>query len=210
MLTSTGKDISAAPCVLGAVGSGAAVFFLAIFVALHWLDPSIGISRNYVSEYANGPYGQIFDLALLVHGLGNLAITGGFFLIAESRMAKAAATLFGLAAIGVLVAGIFPTDEIGSEPTTTGTIHAAAAFLAFPVETMALAMFALVFTRQSRWRSFAPPTIGASLLSAASLLWLLFALEPGLPERASFLVLMAWELFAGAQLWSRAAKKITI
>jgi hypothetical membrane protein len=174
------------------------------------VDPSIGISRNYVSEYANGPYGQVFDLALLVHGFGNLAIAGGFFFIAESRTAKAGATLFGLAAIGILVAGIFPTDEMGSDPTTNGIIHAAAAFLAFPVETMALALLALAFTWQPRWESFARPTIAASLLSAAFLLWLLFAIEPGLPERASFLVLMAWEIFAGAQLWLRAEKKTTI
>jgi P27 family predicted phage terminase small subunit len=37
MLTPNGQGISAVPRVLGAVGSGAAVFFLAIFIALHWL-----------------------------------------------------------------------------------------------------------------------------------------------------------------------------
>lgn len=193
--------------ILGFVGAAGAIFFLAVFVSLHWLDPGINIVRNYLSEYANGPYGRIFQLSLLVHGFGNLAITGGFFLVAISRTGKAAAALFGLAVIGVLVGSIFSTDPQGSARTTAGTIHAVAAFATFPIETIALLVFAVAFRLQPSWGSFVRPTIGAAILSIVFLLWLLLAatwgLEPGLPERASFMTLLIWEILAGLRLASR-------
>jgi hypothetical membrane protein len=142
-----------------------------------------------------------------MHGFGNLAITGGLFLVASSRIGKAAATLFGLAAIGVLAAGIFPTDPLESARTTVGTIHAVSAFAAFPIEAVALLAFALAFRRQPSWTSFVRPTVGAALLSIVFLLWLLIATtrgyEPGLAERASFMILMAWEILAGLRLARR-------
>lgn len=193
--------------VLGATGAAGAIFFLIVFVSLHWLDPRIDLVRNYVSEYANGPYGWIFQLLILVHGSSNLALTGGLFLVANSRIGKAAATLFGLATIGVLAGGVFSTDPLESARTTVGTIHAVAAFAAFPTETIALLVFALAFRLQPSWDSFVRPTIVAAILSIVFLLWLLLAttrgLEPGLAERASFMTLMTWEILAGLRLASR-------
>jgi len=190
--------------VLGTVGAAGAIFFLAVFVSLHWLNPQIDMVRNYVSEYANGPYGRLFQLSLLVHGLGNLAIAGGFILLVNSKTGKAASALFGLAAIGVLIAGIFSTDPPGSARTIGGTIHALSAFTAFPIETIALILFALTFRIQPSSRSFMRMTIFLASLSVVFQTWLLIAivmgLEPGLPERASFLSLMAWEILAGLRL----------
>jgi hypothetical membrane protein len=190
--------------VLGAAGAVSAIFFLVVFLSLHWLDPSVNIARNYVSDYANGIYGSLFQLSLLVHGFGNLAIAGGFFIVANSRIGEAAATLFGLAAISILVASVFSTDPPGSARTIAGTLHAVAAFTAFPIESIALLVFALTFRQLPLWDSFVRPTIGAAILSITFLLWLLLAttrgLEPGLSERASFMSLMIWEILAGLRL----------
>jgi len=190
--------------VLGTVGAAGAIFFLAVFVSLHWLNPQIDLVRNYVSEYANGPYGRLFQLSLLVHGFGNLTIAGGFILLVNSRTGKVAAALFGLAAIGVLIAGIFSTDPPGSARTIGGIIHALSAFAAFPIETIALILFALAFRMQPSLKSFVRTTVLLASLSVVSQTWLLIAIiigiEPGLPERASFVSLMAWEILAGLRL----------
>jgi hypothetical membrane protein len=186
---------------LGKAGVVGAIFFLAVFLSLHWLNPSIDVARNYVSEYAIGPYGWIFQLSWLVHGFGNLAIAAGLFLIASSPIGKAGATLFGLAAMGVLITGTFSTDPLESARTTEGTIHAVTAFAAFPIEAMALLLLAVAFKRQPSLDVLALPTIGAAFLSIASLLWFLLAiasdLGPGLAERASFMTFMGWEILAG-------------
>jgi len=190
--------------LLGIAGAAGAIFFLGTFVSLHWLDPSLDIVRNYVSEFANGAYGPLFQIALMIHGLGNLAIAGAFFVIAKSRAGRVAAALFGLAAVGILVASIFATDPPGGVRTTAGTIHSFAAFAAFPIETISLLAFAHVFRRLPSWNSFAELTILVTFLSIASLLWLLIAivvgLPPGLAERASLVILMVWEIFAGLRL----------
>lgn len=190
--------------ILGLGGVAGALLFLPTFVSLHWLDPNVSVLRNYVSDYANGSYGRLFQASLLAHGLGNLAIAGGLSIVVSSRLGKWAAGLFGLASIGILVTGAFATDPEGVPRTIAGTIHLVAAFAAFPIETLALLLFAYAFRQLPSWTDFVTTTVVVALLSVLSLTWLLFAisaaLAPGPPERISFLTLMAWEIAVGARL----------
>jgi len=194
---------------LGLAGAAGAIFFLATFISLHWLDPSISVVRNYVSDYANGPYGRLFQASLFVHGAGNLAIAGGLILVVNSLAGKWATSLFGLASLGVLLSSAFSADPEGVPRTIAGTIHVVAAFTAFPIEVLALIFFAHAFRRLPSWQTFAKTTIVIALFSIVFLLWLLVAvargLEPGLPERASLIILITWEILVGARLAIRAA-----
>lgn len=190
--------------MLGWAGVVGGIFFLVTFISLHWLDPSIDIARNYVSDYANGTYGRLFQVSMFMHGIGNLAITGGLALIVNSHAGKWATRLFGLASVGIVVASVFATDPQGVPRTVTGTIHLVAGFAAFPIEALALVFFAYAFSELPSWRAFAITTSVTAALSILALLWLLSVvtrgLEAGLAERASFLIFMVWEILVGLRL----------
>jgi hypothetical membrane protein len=198
--------------ILGLAGAVGAIFFLTIFISLHWLDPSVDIARNYVSDYANGEYGRLFQVSTFMHGISNLAIAGGLALIVNTCAGRYAAALFGLASIAIVIASIFSTDPVGELRTATGIIHLAASIAVFLLETLALFIFAYAFRDLILWRSFARVTIVIAVFSVVFLLWLLSAvirgLDPGLPERASFLAFMTWEILAGLYLAIRMHERL--
>ena len=187
--------------VLGALG---AVVFLATLLALHVLRPDLGIASDYVSDYANGPYGAWFTVALYAHGGGNLALATGLVLVlAPSRSAVRGSTLLGVAAAGVLVAATFPTDPPGA-PSVAGTIHRAAVTGAFPVEVLALVLLGSAFKSSTGWPGWRRPTWQTAGLAALTLTWFAVAVArdaaPGIPERILLATLAIWELSASVRV----------
>lgn len=193
---------------LGGAGAGGASAFLAALVALHLLRAAdLSPVADYVSDYANGPYGGLFTISAIVHGAGNLAMAAGLWLAFKgSRPGRWGVGLFGLAALGMLVAGVFPTDASGAPSTLVGAIHRGAADVAFTVELIAVALLARAFRDRRGWKAHARLTRVVGVLAAASLAWLVAALAvgwpPGLPERATLAVFLAWELTTGLRLLS--------
>lgn len=75
------------------------------------------MTTHFVSNFVNGPGGWLFVVATLIHGFGNLGSSLGLrqSLRAGEWSAWASGLLFA-AAIGILVAAIFPTDPNGQLP----------------------------------------------------------------------------------------------
>lgn len=190
--------------ILGLIGAIGAVFFFTILASLHWLDPSVDISQHYISDYANGEYGRLFRVSSITHGIGNLAIAGGLALVIDSRAGRLAIALFGLASIAIVIAGIFSTDPDGATRTGSGIIHLIASVAAFLLEGLAMLISAYAFRHLAFWRAFSRATIVIFVIGLIPSLWLISAiicgLDPGLPERASFLAFMTWEILAGLYL----------
>lgn len=189
------------PFFWGALGAAGALSFLALLVVLHVRRPDLSPVGSYVSDYANGRYGTLFRSALVVHGLGNLATAGGLASVfVTSRAGRWGAGLFGAAAVGIILGGLFSIDPVGAPRTIAGTIHTFVASVGFPIEAGALLSFAQTFGTVPGWRSLSLITSGAAASGIAALAWLLVAVMtgsvPGLAERAVFSVFLAWEILA--------------
>jgi len=206
------------PRLLGFLSLLGTLFFLASLTLLHIIRTDIDWTAHYVSDFANGPYGFLFLVAVLVHGAGNLALAAGLFKCLGSHSFRdwasvlfgaAAAVLFGTAALGIFVVGIFPIDPSGIPSSQVGFIHEAATAVSFPLELAAFFLFSLAFSRSSGWRmretlSFTLSilaTIGLSIFFATVLIdWM-----PGLGERIALASFFPWELWVA---WRLARKPI--
>ena len=88
---------------------------LACVVALHWLRPDLDPTAHRISEYAIGPHGSFMAMAFVSIGAGLLALVWPFAAAGGPWSRPVAATV-AVAGIGMIVAGLFPTDPIRSGP----------------------------------------------------------------------------------------------
>lgn len=201
------------PAYTGLAGAAAALLFAGALVALHWLRPDISIVDNYVSEFANGPYGALFSVPSFVHGIGNLAIAAGLWTaLAGAPLGRLGAVLFGLSAIGILVAALFSADASGAPPTLSGQVHLMAAFSSFAVEGVALLLFVRSFARLPSWRGFAATTGALMAVGSAALVLLLVfraaGQPPGIAERVALVAFLGWEFLASVRIWRQARRRV--
>lgn len=172
---------------------------------MHLLRADLSPVADFVSDYANGPYRRLFATSAIVHGVGNLAIAAGLWLVFEgSPSGRWGVGLFGLAALGMVVAGAFPTDAPGASTTVAGATHRGAATVSFVAELVALVLLAPAVRDRLGWRAHAWLTRVLAVLAAYALAWLAAAIAagwpPGLPERAALVVFLVWELATGLRL----------
>jgi hypothetical membrane protein len=192
------------PC--GAAGIFGVLAFISAIITLQLFGPEIDWTRHYVSEFANGPLGWLFVTAAAVHGLGNLALTAGLRRsLGPGALHTAGVLLFGLAALGILAAAVFPTDSGGEARTFAGLVHRVAAIASFPVELISLLLISASFSGSTHWRRLAGRSFAWSAIAAATLVWLFLAVfwnkMPGLAERVALATFLVWEFGAS---WSLA------
>jgi hypothetical membrane protein len=187
--------------------------FWATQVALHVLRSDLSVVYDYVSDYANGPWGALFTVGTMVHGVGNLAIAAGLgYALAPVRAvyaARAGVGLFVVASLGLIVAAIFPTDPAGAPQTVTGLVHGLAASGSFALELVALVLLAVAFSADAVWHSYLRVSLAITVAAGIMLAWLQVAINrewpPGLPERSALLIFTGWE-FATAVLLARTSR----
>ena len=191
----------------GTVGLIGVLVFWGGQTALHVVRTDLSVVNDYVSDYANGPWGPLFTVATLLHGVGNVAIAAGLgYALGRDRATRVGIALFAAAALGLFVAAIFPTDPGDAPQTVRGLVHRVAATGSFTVELAALALLGVAFGADTAWRSYLKLSRALTVVAALMLAWLLVAIRaewpPGLPERAALLTFTVWE-FATAVLLSR-------
>jgi hypothetical protein len=179
--------------------------FLLSLVALHFTGRPIDMQERYLSELANRQAGWIFDAGTLIHGLGNLALAMGLRAsLPKSRLRGWSVSLFGLAAIGIVVAGIFSIDSPGMALTVSGAIHRAATSGAFAAELAALFIFSQAFAHCPSWKEFKGISLWLSGCAAVALLVFVISIEldfmPGLTERVALIVFLCWEIWVVLRL----------
>ncbi len=190
---------------LGSVGIwGAAVFSISILI-LQILEPSVNLFHGYVSNYANSRYGWLFTITIIIHGLTNLGIAYGINLTFPRYRfwVKLGLILFAISSVGIVLAGLFPTDGAGVR-TLAGKLHTAIATGSFVVEPLALALLAYEFSKESWWRSYAFPTALFALGGTLVLAWLAVSIYrhivPGFSERLALIVFLLWEILTARRL----------
>lgn len=186
--------------VYGLAGLLGVLAFAGSLIALHVLvlGEDIDWTGHYVSAFANGRLGWVFVFGATVHGSGNLALSRGLRRsLAPGPLRAVAVLLFSLAAVGFLVAALFPTDPAG-RATAAGFVHRLATTASFPTELIALFLFSVAFAASRRWQgwvrvSFASSVVAAIAMAALALAVLLNQM-PGLAERVALASFMLWEL----------------
>lgn len=128
MLTdaTTARSVSTIPRAAARLSLAAAATFVVLLAGLHLLKPELDPAWRFISEYAIGNLGWLMALAFL-----SLAVSYTALVVALRPHIRTIAGRLGLAlllvsAVGMAIAGRFPTDPITSSRdalTTTGKLH---------------------------------------------------------------------------------------
>jgi hypothetical membrane protein len=189
----------------GLLGLFGVLVFLSSLIVVHLTSPGIDWARDYVSNLANEPLGWVFVSSVFVHGWGNLALTLGLRrALRPGRLRNWAVTLFGLAAVGILLAALFPIDPPDQAPTTIGRLHRTFASATFMLELAAVFVFSIVFRHDRRWHRQQAVSMVLSVAAAIAVMAFVIAIQidlaPGLAERVALAILLGWEIRACIQL----------
>ena len=182
------------------------IVLLVVVAAEHLAAPSLDPERNRVSEYVNTSAG-----ALMVAGFAAWALS----LAALAELARrdgrgALAALLALAAAGVVVTALFPTQTSagvlppGTERSLPGRLHD----LASGVLTLALVAAAAASIAAIRSpRAFRRLVIGLLILAGVLAGALDAAGAPGLRQRVLIVAACGWQLLV---LWALAPRPLSM
>jgi len=165
-------------------------------LALHFMHPEIDPIRQHISKYVTAENGDILQSALLVLGLGTLALATGLWRsLSSSSTTKVELVLLALFGFGIILVMVFPTDAEGAPSTPTGTVHSIAFVFSCLCLIPAQILLSLKFRQDGRWRSFAPYSMAIALLVATA--FVAFAATSGteftgLTQRIFVATFMAW------------------
>ncbi|HEX4883780.1 MAG TPA: DUF998 domain-containing protein [Casimicrobiaceae bacterium] len=128
---------AAAPAAGGVAlaSAGATLLTFVLIVALHVLKPELAPSSRFVSEYAIGPYGGIMRVAFVLWALACATLAVGIRGTLGTRRARVGSAVLLVAAVALVVAGVFAQDPVTTKPgegTLAGTLHAAASLVGIP------------------------------------------------------------------------------
>ncbi len=131
--------------------------FLVCILALHGIQPELSTLHVAMSYYVHGHFGWLLSLGLVSLGIGSAGITLAATRRSHDGLAKRGAVVgFGLWSLGVIVAGIFPTDPRANwdqPPSTAGAIHGIAAIVALTAFPAGAIAFAYSARYDARWKS---------------------------------------------------------
>ncbi|HWM03040.1 MAG TPA: DUF998 domain-containing protein [Actinophytocola sp.] len=186
-------------------------------LASAWLLPLISefsLISDTIGELVLGREGGVQALAFLICGLGNVGLA--FVLRRFTRELRGSAvmsTLLLLNAVGLIVAGLVPTDRIDSPAdmltlSSDGLVHVAAAFIGLVCAVLAMFVGSWMFGRDCDWR---PLVLWSVLLSSGSLA-LLFAQTQGpllgLLQRALVTLVSAWMIMVALRARGMADRRV--
>jgi len=181
-------------------------FFLIANAALHLLRRDLSPATHYISEYAVGRFGLLMSSALVILGIGTVALA---FVIratmAERWLVRIGTIVLFLSGLGTILTGLFRTDIDGQPSTIAGAIHGRAAFIAILFEAISVLILTAAFFRDNRWRSYRPVSLVFAVVVVISGA-LLQVLPRGTGERLLVYTLVLW-LFVTA-LRMRAANTL--
>ncbi len=181
------------------------ILFTVIVCLLHFLRPDKNLLSSFVSEYAVGNDGWLMTIAFYI-----LAVAAAFLLIGLLQNCKASATSsisIVIFCIGILLAGILPTDVPVEPPTLHGLIHGFAALIALFSLGISMIAWGNVFKKIISWKSFAKPSIFYGIVSLVLLI--IFVASPisfrGLTQRFLLVWNISWLLLVSRRLYHNTA-----
>lgn len=212
MSTSTSHQETRSLGLLAAV----AIVGLAFFAATALLLPLISeysLTADYISELVIGRYGYLQTAAFFAAGLGTLALAVGVREATNGSWGtRLGSALVGLYGVGLILAGILPTDEIGLagrvvSPTSVGTMHSVVSALAFVFVIAGMFVLSRTFKRDARWQAVWPWSL---VLALATLIGVIVAAPSegplvGLIQRTYIGTIIIWQVLVA--FWLRSIGK---
>lgn len=181
------------------------------FTLAAWLLPApsgLGIVADTISALANERYGAIQTASFVLSGAGTLALAAGIRATTRGVWGSRAGSVFvALLGVGSLVVAIFPTERAGQGPTMVGTIHIAAAVVAFFAIVCGMYTLARTFRQATRWHSCWRWTLALAVIATLGLVAQGQRNWPGLTERLFLATTTTWQMLAARQLY-RIARRV--
>ncbi|OYU53806.1 MAG: hypothetical protein CFE25_17065 [Chitinophagaceae bacterium BSSC1] len=180
--------------------SGLILFFI-IVMCLHFLRPDKNMLSCFVSEYAVGNYSWLMTIAFYALSLASTLLLFGLSLqVTSSLICK---ITLGFFSIGILMAGVFPTDVPGFPQTTAGLIHGFAALIALLSLAISMIVWGISFKNNHEFKKFARPSVLWGLTSL--ILLIIFIGSPiglrGLTQRLLLVCDISWLLLISMKLY---------
>jgi hypothetical protein len=193
-----------------------AIVGLAFFATTALLLPLISeysLTADYISELVIGRYGYLQTAAFFAAGLGTLALAVGVREATKGSWgSRLGSALVGLYGVGLILAGILPTDEIDPagrvvSPTSAGAVHMVASALAFVFVIVGMFVLSRTFKRDARWQAVWPWSL---VLALAALIGVIVATPSegpwvGLIQRTYIGTIILWQVLVA--FWLRCIAK---
>ena len=194
----------------------AAALFLVLLAALHIIKPEYDPSWRTVSEYAIGRFGWAMQLAFFSLAIASVCAISAVWEL-RSTIGYIGLMLLLVAATGMIIGGIFPTDPITTAPdalSASGKMHILGGQLGIPSIPLAMTLISWALTRRHlAWadvRRWLWLLVSLAWLGFGAVVFLAFVVAKGTlgPE-----VLIGWpnRLFMiGYSLWLMVVARRTI
>ncbi len=99
------------------------IIFLSVIFAMHFIHPEFTFSDHFISEYANGEYGWLLNLAFIGNLIGSIAFIIAIYQAYRPPYRSIISLVFyGIATFAILT-NFFPIDPTGKSITVSGYIH---------------------------------------------------------------------------------------
>lgn len=183
---------------LGWLVLGTCAFTTVAIVLLHGLRPELNPFERAISDYVMGPYGSVMTVTFFNQGLGSVALAAALMRVAPNhRRILIGSLLFVVAAIGAVIAGVFPADPASPySRTIAGTIHMVAGLVRFLALAIALPMLSAALGEHSRFSMVKKTLTFLGVLFAITFLVSIVFLANidlfGLGQRTFIAILIIW------------------
>lgn len=184
------------PQTAARIALASTTLFVVLLIALHIINPELDPSWRFISEYALGPYGWLMILAFFALAGSCVSLFVAIRSQVPTLPGKIGLALLLITAIGMTIAGIFPTDPIttGREAMTlTGQIHEVGALLDLMPFAALLISWSLT-QHNSSWRPARRALAGTAWLPLLGLVLFMASVAFMLPADGKFSpeVLVGW------------------
>jgi hypothetical protein len=135
MTTTTTRTTTTGRVRAADVATATAAGFLVLLGLLHAIRPELSPTWRMVSEYAIGTNGWMMSTAFLLLGTACVATIVAVTPLTGDRAGRVGRVALGIAAAGLLLAGLATTDPVTATPeqfTTEGNLHGLAAMIGMP------------------------------------------------------------------------------
>ena len=181
------------------------VWFWAVFLSMHVLEPEFSPLSAPGSAYVLGAYGAWMTTTYLA--LSAALLSAGFGVavnVPRSGATRIACAAFVIAAVGAVLAGVFPMDFPGPPRTMSGRLHALGGALSFPSWVLGTFLFSVSIRRDRRWAQRSGTLFALAVVSIGTLVVLLLSVSllgfGGYAQRLLIGLLFAWMIVAALHL----------
>jgi Protein of unknown function (DUF998) len=191
----------------------ATAYFLAAAAVAHVVMTQYDFFRDYISDYAVGPWGWIYGSAFLASAIGSLALAASLILVVPAHaLSRLGVALLVVVGATYAVDFAFPTEILapGAPPTTViGVVHLLGAVVGWASFAMGGVMISSKLRRDGDWRAQQPVLTALAWLSVlliVVLICVVLSKAPfgGLAEKLFILDRNVWALILSVLVFKAA------